>query len=92
MSPVDKEDGRLQTLSCPFQDCLVSESQSSLPHSGPRIGSYGVLILQCIVVNLQQFVFKEYGGLTGYSLVLVHYLGTGKLLRIKCLADTAVVD
>ena len=26
---------------------------------------------------------NEFGGLTGYSLVLVHYIGTGKLWRIK---------
>ena len=28
-------------------------------------------------------VINEFGGLTGYSLVLVHYIGTGKLWWIK---------
>ena len=44
--------------------------------------------MQCILINPMQFIFKEYGelmfgGLTGYSLVLVHHIGTGKLLQIK---------
>ena len=34
--------------------------------------------IQWILVNPPQFVFKEYGGLTGYSLVLVHYIDAGK--------------
>ena len=45
-----------------------------------------------------QFVFKkiwwiyEFGGLTGYSLVFVHYIGTGKCGGLKGLADKEVVD
>ena len=39
--------------------------------------------VQCILINPPQFVFEEYGGLTGYSLVLVHYIGTEKLWQIK---------
>ena len=33
-----------------------------------------------------------FGRLTGYSLVLVQYIGTGKLWQIKNLADEAVAD
>ena len=32
---------------------------------------------------LQIWWVNKFGGLTGYSLVLVHYIGTGKLWRIK---------
>ena len=39
--------------------------------------------VQLTLANPSQFVFKEYGRLTGYSLVLVHYIGTGKLWQIK---------
>ena len=35
---------------------------------------------------------NELDGLTRYSLVLVHYISTGKLWWIKGLADKAVVD
>ena len=34
----------------------------------------------------------EFGGLTGYSLVLVHYVGTGKLWWIKRFVDKAMAD
>ena len=35
---------------------------------------------------------NEFGGLTGYSLVLVQYIGTGKLQSVKGLLAKAVGD
>ena len=53
------------------------------------------------LINPLQFVFQEYGGLinelgglTGYSLVLVHYIGTvlGNCGGLKGLVDKVVAD
>ena len=35
---------------------------------------------------------NEFGELTGYSLVRVHYIGTGKLWWIKRFVDKAMTD
>ena len=45
-------------------------------------------MLQSVLVNLPQLVSKiwwinTFGGLSGYSLVLVYYIGTGKLWWIN---------
>ena len=48
-----------------------------------RMYSTYVECVQRVLVYPPQLVFKEYGRLTGYSLVLVHYIVIGKLWRMK---------
>ena len=39
--------------------------------------------VQWILINQPLFAFEACGGLTGYSLVLIHYIVSGKLRQIK---------
>ena len=47
-----------------------------------------VSILQCILINPLQLIFKKHGGLMVWQInwilsVLLHYTGTGKLWQIE---------
>ena len=90
--------GNFNTPNVSAADCYVHQCYgvhflSACPASRFKMTFKGCCLCQSIAIDFQRIWWiNKFGGLTGYSLVLVHYIGTGNCGGLKGLADKAVTD